>query len=206
MPRSPRIGVTGGIGSGKSTVVAIFAARGAAVIDSDSIARELSGPGGGAVEAIAAQFGSQVLDAQRGLDRAQMRARVFSDPGQRALLEAILHPRIRDRSLELAAAREGSAPLLVFDIPLLAEASDLRRELALDRVLVIDCPVALQRERALARGSLSAAQVDAVIASQAGRSQRLDIADDVLVNAASLEALQARVERLWRAYCPARSV
>jgi dephospho-CoA kinase len=206
MPRPARIAVTGGIGSGKSTVVAMLAERGAAVIDSDAIAHELTAAGGQAIGPIRAAFGAAVIDAQGALDRARMRALVFSDPAQRARLEAILHPLIRQRSLELAQRREAEAPLLIFDIPLLVEAASVRRTLGLDRILVVDCPAAVQLARARARGTMPEEELRKVMASQAPRWQRLEIADDVLVNAGSLEALRARVARLWRSYCPGEPV
>jgi len=206
MARPPRIAVTGGIGSGKSTVVAMLAERGSAVIDSDAIARELTAAGGQAIGPIRAAFGALVLDEQGALDRARMRSLVFSDPTQRARLEAILHPLIRQRSLALARQRESDAPLLLFDIPLLAEAAAARQALGLDRILVVDCPPAVQLAHAHARGTMSDEEVRKVMASQAPRWQRLAIADDVVVNAASLDALRSRVARLWSSYCPGEPV
>jgi dephospho-CoA kinase len=201
-----RVGITGGIGSGKSAVVARFAAHGAAVIDSDAIARALTAAGGEAIEAIRAEFGAAVFDAQGALDRPRMRQRIFADPAQRARLEAILHPRILARCLRAAQAQETAAPLLVFDVPLLAEAPDVHRGLRLDRVLVIDCPEELQLARALARGTMPEADVRGAIASQASRARRLALADDVLVNAGTLAALHARVDRLWQVYTGAQAV
>ena len=200
MPRTPRIALTGGIGAGKSTVAALFVRRGAALIDADAIARELTGAGGAAIEALRAAFGAQMLDAGGALDRARMRALVFADAGARARLEAILHPLILERCRAQAQDRESSAPLLLFDVPLLAESSAARQALAADRVLVIDCPQAQQIARASARGTIPAGQIEAVIASQAPRRQRLDIADDVLVNAGTLDDLAIRVARLWGEY------
>ncbi len=206
MQRPLRIGVTGGIGSGKSTVVEMFACRGAAVIDSDAIARELTAANGSAIGAIRAAFGAQVLDEHGALDRARMRSLVFSDPVERARLEAILHPRIRDRCLELARQREATAPLLIFDVPLLVEAVQVRQALGLDRVLVVDCPPALQLAHARSRGTMPEEQIRAVVATQARRWQRLDIADDVVVNAGSLDALRVRVAQLWSHYLPGEAV
>ncbi len=201
-----RIALTGGIGSGKSTVARMFADRGAALIDADAIARELSAAGGAAIEQIRATFGSQALDAAGALDRARMRALIFSDPAQRARLEAILHPLIVARSAELAREHAIRAPLLLFDVPLLAEATTVRQELAPDRILVIDCPRERQIAQARARATMSEEQVLAVMASQATREQRLAIADDVLVNAGSLEDLRVRVERLWERYVASATV
>jgi dephospho-CoA kinase len=198
--RPPRIGITGGIGSGKSTAVAMFGELGAAVIDTDAIARELTAPGGDAVGEIRLAFGAQVLAADGTLDRAALRARVFSDPRARARLEAILHPLIRERCRERAQRAEATAPLLIFDIPLLVEAPAVGGGLDLDRVLVVDCPVEQQLARARARATMPEEHVRAAIASQATRAQRLDAADDVLVNAGSLTALRLRVGRLWANY------
>ncbi len=202
MPRPARIGVTGGVGSGKSTVVALLAERGAAIIDSDAIAHELTAPGGLAIGPIQEAFGAWVLDERGALDRGRMRILVFSDPQQRLRLEAILHPLIRERCLALAREREASAPLLVFEIPLLTEAGSVRRSLELDRILVVDCPTSVQVARASARGAMTEEQVRAVIASQAPRWQRVAIADDVVCNMDSREALRERVARLWASYCP----
>jgi len=201
MPRPPRIAVTGGLASGKSTAVALLSERGAAVIDSDAIAHELTAAGGAAIGPIQAAFGGQVIDEHGALDRARMRALAFSDPQQRRRLEAILHPMIRQRCLALARERESAAPLLVFDIPLLVEAQAVREALEIDRILVIDCPRDVQLARACARGTMSEEQARAVMASQAPRWQRLNIADDVVVNVDSLDALRARVARLWSSYC-----
>ncbi|HYA59727.1 MAG TPA: dephospho-CoA kinase [Burkholderiaceae bacterium] len=206
MPRPARIAVTGGVGSGKSTVVALLAELGAAIIDSDAIAHELTAPGGLAIDPIREAFGAWVLDERGALDRARMRTLVFSDSRQRLRLEAILHPLIRERCLALARQREATAALLVFEIPLLTEARAIRRSFELDRILVVDCPTSVQLARACARGTMSQEQVRAVIASQAPRWQRLAIADDVVCNMDSLEALRERVARLWSSYCPAELV
>ena len=202
MARPARIAVTGGVGSGKSTVVALLGERGAAIIDSDAIAHELTAPGGLAIEPIRKAFGAGVLDERGALDRARMRILVFSDPRQRLRLEAILHPLIRERCLALAREREANAPLLVFEIPLLTEAHAIRRSFELDRILVVDCPVSVQLARAGARGAMSEEQVRAVIASQVPRWRRLAIADDVVCNMDTLPALRDRVGRLWSSYCP----
>jgi dephospho-CoA kinase len=204
-----RIGLTGGIGSGKSTVAAMLAGHGAACIDSDAVARELTAAGGAALAPIRAAFGDAFIGTDGALDRARMGKLVFADAGQRARLEAILHPLIRERCLELAQRSEASAPVVVFEIPLLAERSaapaeaerrSARADLALDRVLVVDCPVEHQLARAIARGNMPESQVRAVLAAQATRAQRLDIADDVIVNAGALDALRQRVAELWSHY------
>jgi len=203
MGKAARIGITGGIGSGKSTVASRFAEHGAAVIDSDAIARELTGAGGAAIAALRAAFGDAAIDAQGAMDRGAMRARVLADPAERKRLEAILHPRIRARCIELAAQHETRFPLVVLDVPLLAEAEDVRRALALDRILVVDCAPERQLALALARAAMPAGQIRALMAAQATRGARLDLADDVIVNAGSRDALWHRVDRLWSHYCPA---
>ena len=152
------------------------------VVDTDAIARALTGPGGAAVAAVAQRFGPAMIDASGAMDRAAMRALVFADPAARGRLEQLLHPLILQRCLQLAA-QAGPVALLVFDVPLLLEAPAVRLGLALDRVLVVDCPPELQGVRAAARGSLDAAQIPAILASQAARGARLDLADDILVNA-----------------------
>lgn len=202
MPRPLRIGLTGGLASGKSTVAQRFAAHGAVVVDTDAIARALTGPGGAAVAAVAQRFGPAMIDASGAMDRAAMRALVFADPAARGRLEQLLHPLILQRCLQLAA-QAGPVALLVFDVPLLLEAPAVRLGLALDRVLVVDCPPELQGVRAAARGSLDAAQIPAILASQAARGARLDLADDILVNAGAPAALQQRVDLLWAAYTAA---
>jgi dephospho-CoA kinase len=204
--RPSRIGLTGGIGSGKSTVAAMFAELGAAVIDNDAIARELTVAGGAAIAPIRAAFGDAMIDAHGALDRVRMRALAFAEPEQRRRLERILHPMIHERSEQLARAAQDRSRVLIFDIPLLAEAAGARSELGLDRILVVDCPVARQLSHTRARATMAPEQVRAVIATQASRRARLDIADDVLVNAGSLDALRARVARLWTNYSAVQAV
>jgi dephospho-CoA kinase len=197
----PRVGVTGGIGSGKSTVMGVFARLGATPIDTDAIAHALTAPGGGAIAAIAAEFGAALIGPDGALDRPAMRARVFSEPAARQRLEAILHPRIL-AACHARAQQADDAPLIVFDVPLLAEAVAVRQGLDLDRVLVIDCPPQRQLAHALARGGLRADEIAAIIAAQAPRAARLDLADDVIVNAGTRADLEARVAHLWRRYLP----
>jgi dephospho-CoA kinase len=205
-----RIGLTGGIGSGKSTVAALLVRHGAALIDADLISRRLTAQGGGAIPALRAEFGAAALDAHGAMDRAWMRAQVFADSRARERLEGILHPLIRaamraEAEVESAAMAEAvlrgaGARYIVLEIPLLAESGRGRQLHALDRVLVVDCPPALQAARVSARSGLAAAQVDSIIRQQAGRAQRLEIADDVIVNAADRGTLEARVQRLHRHY------
>lgn len=190
-PRS--IGVTGGIGSGKSTVAGFLGETGGAVIDADATSRRLTAPGGAAMAAIAEVFGTGMVDAHGGLDRAAMRNLVFSDPGARQRLEAIVHPLIWQEidRLQLAAQHSGVA-LLIFDVPLLVEMRRWRP--MLDAVLVVDCSPATQHQRVLARSGMDATQTQRIMDAQASRAQRLACADHVLVNEGlTLTALRAQV-------------
>jgi dephospho-CoA kinase len=198
MQRLPRfsVGLTGGIGCGKSTVAAMFAARGASIIDTDRIAHLLTAPGGAAMPALLAEFGAEFARTDGALDRARMRALVFSDPAARTRLEAILHPRIR--AATLAAAEQAEGAYLVFDVPLLVESGSWRERV--QRILVIDCPEQLQVERVMARSALSEEQVKAIMATQATRAARLAVADDVIANDAGLDTLEAQIDRLHGEY------
>jgi dephospho-CoA kinase len=190
------VGLTGGIGSGKSVAADIFAELGAEVIDTDAIARELSAPGGAAIEPIRAAFGASMIAADGALERAAMRRAVFSDAGARKRLEAILHPMIR---LEAdARCMNSSAPYIVLVVPLLVETGFYLGRL--ERVLVIDCAEETQITRAAARSGLSAEQVRAIMATQASRQERLDAADDVIDNDGTIDALRRQVRRLHDDY------
>ena len=192
-----RLGLTGGIGSGKSTVAQRLSAHGAAVIDADALSRALTAPGGAAIPAIAAQFGAQIIAADGGLDRARMRQQVFDDAVARQRLEAIVHPLIHaqiDHQVQQAQAR--GAGVIVFDIPLLAEGGPRWRR-QLDGVCVVDCSEATQIARVMARNGLTREQVLSIMASQATRSARLSVADGVLLNdGIDLPGLHARVDAL----------
>ncbi len=190
------VGLTGGIGSGKSTVAELFAELGVPVIDTDIIARELTAPGGVALGEIHALFGDAVMQADGTLDRAALRHRIFADAPARRQLEAILHPRIRQQ-VELALAAL-EAPYALIVIPLLVETGGYRE--VLNRVLLVDCPEAMQIARVMARSGLSRDEVKAILAVQAGRAERLAVADDVIVNTATPEALRAEVAALHRRY------
>lgn len=192
----PVIGLTGGIGSGKSTVAELFARHGAAIIDTDVIAHRLVEPGTPALAEIRAAFSDAIVDADGRLDRAALRARVFADAGARKRLEVILHPRIR-AEVEQALA-DVRAPYALVVIPLLVETGGYRD--LLDRVLVVDCPESLQIDRVMARSGLSRDTVDAIMASQATRAERLAAADDVIENAGSNAALARAVADLHRRY------
>jgi dephospho-CoA kinase len=189
-----RIGLTGGIGSGKSTVAAMLSDLGATVIDTDAIARAIALPGGAAIPAIQATFGADVLDANGGLDRARMRNIVFADADAKRRLEAILHPLIGIETERQAAAAAGTT--LVFDVPLLVESKRWRR--IVDRVLVVDTSEATQLTRVVARSGWAPDAVQAVIAQQARRRDRRAAADAVLFNdGVSLAALTDDVRSLW---------
>ena len=191
-----RVGLTGGIASGKSAAAAVFAALGVPILDSDLIAREVVAPGSPGLAAIRARFGESVLQADGQLDRRALRALVFADPAARRDLEAITHPRIRQRMTELAATAGG--PYQVHAIPLLVEGG--ARRAGLDRVLVIDCPEEVQVARVMARDQVDEAGARAVLAAQASRAQRLAAADDVIVNDQGLEALRGAVTALHQRY------
>lgn len=190
------IGLTGGIGCGKSTVADLFATRGASVIDTDQIAHSLTAPGGAAMPALVEAFGPGFATPEGALDRARMRALVFDDPDARARLEAILHPRIREATA--AAALLATGPYLIFVVPLLIESGTWRERVA--RVLAIDCPEAMQVARVMARNNLTEAQVRAIMAAQVARARRLEAADDVILNDDGLDALLPQVERLHGFY------
>jgi dephospho-CoA kinase len=195
----PVIGITGGIGSGKSTVADLLVARGAALVDTDRIAHALTEPGGAAIGAIREAFGDGVIAADGRMDRAAMRALAFDDPAARRRLEAILHPMIRARTQQAieSAARDG-APYVLVAVPLLVESGDWRGRY--DRVLVVDCPPEVQVARVVRRNGLPREQVEAILAAQASRAQRLAAADDVIDNSGAPDALAAQVERVHSAY------
>jgi len=190
------VGLTGGIGSGKSAVADLLAQQGAAIIDTDQIAHALTAPGGAAIRPIAEQFGDSFLTPEGALDRAAMRERVFSDAAAKRQLEAILHPLIRQQTRIEAERVPGS--YLVFVVPLLVESG--RWKDSVDRVLVVDCSEALQLERVMRRSQLSAEQVRAIMATQASREARLAVADDVIVNDQALDTLKQAVVALHQRY------
>jgi len=204
------VGLTGGIGSGKSAAADRFAARGAAVIDTDVIARELTAPGGAGIAPLRAAFGAKLLTPDGALDRTQMRRMAFADPSARARLEAILHPLIRaeceTRIRRLSSGgspadrRPASAdfPYVVLVVPLLVESGAYRERV--DRVCIVDCPEEIQVARVTARSGLSPAEVHAIMAAQASRAQRLAAADDVINNAAGLPELDAQIAALHEKY------
>ncbi|MYM70808.1 dephospho-CoA kinase [Duganella sp. FT134W] len=194
------VGLTGGIGSGKSTVADMFAARGATIVDTDLIAHSMTAPQGPAMPAIIAEFGPEFADASGAMDRARMRELVFSDAGAKARLEAILHPRIRDAALAAGAAATGA--YVIYAVPLLIESGTWRARVT--RVLAVDCEEQVQIARVMARNNLPEAQVRAIMAAQVSRAQRLAAADDVIVNNAGIAELEAQVARLHALYLQIR--
>jgi dephospho-CoA kinase len=194
-----RVGLTGGIGSGKSTVATELAALGAAIVDTDAIAHALTAPGGAAIEALRAQFGDQYITSAGALDRARMRDLVFADAEAKRTLESILHPLIRAQAEHAVQRAAESAPYVVLVVPLLVESGTWKARV--DRVLVVDCPVDVQIERVVQRNGIHPDRVRSIVAQQASRGQRLAQADDVLYNGGELDALGARVARLHAMYC-----
>lgn len=189
------VGLTGGIGSGKTTVADCFAALGVPLIDADAIARELVEPGSPVLSEIVDCFGPDVLNPSGDLDRLRLRHRVFTDPGERRRLEAILHPRIR---AEMARRiRELNARYCIVSIPLMVETAQTD---LVDRVLVVDCPPELQRERIARRDGWPEEEIDGALRAQATRAQRLRAADDVIVNDGDLDTLRDTVATLHRRY------
>lgn len=190
-----RVGLTGGIGSGKSSAAALFAVRGVPVIDTDEIARALTEPGQETFDEIVRAFGDAILDRNRRIDRQRLRAHVFDDADERRRLEAILHPRIRAKVLEKLAAIE--APYSIIVVPLLVESgfTDI-----VDRVLVVDAPENVQIQRTAARSGLSEPEIRKIMSAQASGALRLQRADDVIENSGGRKQLEAEVERKHQWY------
>ena len=195
-----RIGLTGGIGSGKSTVAQMLVDCGALLVDTDAISRSLTAAGGGGIEAIRNRFGPEFIDATGALDRARMRELVFREPTAKLSLEQLLHPLIGEETNRQAAlALPGQT--VVFDVPLLVESGRWRSRV--DAVLVVDSSPATQIERVVARSGLERAQIESIIASQASRSDRLAAADFVICNdGLTLEQLRHTVQDLWTSWHP----
>ncbi|MBK7416715.1 MAG: dephospho-CoA kinase [Dechloromonas sp.] len=190
------VGLTGGIGSGKSTVADLFVVQGAALVDTDVIAHQLTAAGGAAMPQIVATFGHEIADAQGALDRVAMRRMVFTDSSARGRLEAILHPLIRQISDQRCA--ESSAPYVILAVPLLVESGSYSERC--DRIAVVDCPETVQISRVMARNGLSENEVRAILKVQASREQRLAIANEVIDNGAGLTNLYPRVAELHLKY------
>ncbi len=193
-----KIGLSGGIGSGKSTVARRFAALGALLVDTDALAHALTAPGGAAVARIAAAFGADMITADGAMDRAKMRALAFGQPAERLRLEAILHPMIA-AATRAEAQRAAPGQAIVFDVPLLAESGTWRARV--DRIVIVDCSPATQVARVVQRSGWTAEAVERAIAQQATRVQRRAIADAVIVNETlSLAQLEGEVDALWAAW------
>lgn len=190
-----RVGLTGGIGSGKSTIASLFVMRGVPVIDTDEIARSLTEPGQECYDEIIRIFGDAILDGNRRIDRERLRERIFDNPDERHRLEAILHPRIRVIVLEKLTALE--APYVIVVVPLLIESgfTDL-----VDRVLVVDTMENVQIQRTATRSGLSEPEIRKIMSAQASRAQRLQLANDVIENNGDRKQLEAEVERMHQWY------
>lgn len=194
--RAVRLGLTGGIGSGKSTVANLLKNAGATLVDADAIARLATAPGGTAIPQIRACFGSRVLDATGGLDRTALRKQIFSDPLAKSQLEAIVHPIVRQEVVRQSLrADENNAPCVVFDIPLLVESSHWRE--MFNRILVVDCTQMTQISRVAERSGLNPDEIRKIIATQASRSQRLRVADAIVFNEGiSIGELEHQVQEI----------
>jgi dephospho-CoA kinase len=190
------VGLTGGIGSGKSTAARAFGELGADVVDTDAIAHDLTAPGGGAVQAIRDAFGAGMIDAKGALDRPAMRRLVFDDPAARSRLEAILHPAIRVEA-DLRCL-QSLAPYVLLVVPLLVETGGYLSRV--ERIVVVDCPEQIQVMRTVSRSGIPAEQVRAIMAAQASREARLAVADDVIDNTGDEAALRRQVLRLHQDY------
>jgi dephospho-CoA kinase len=188
-----RVGLTGGIGSGKSTVGALLAEHGAVIIDSDALAREVVAAGSAGLAAVVDVFGPEVLTTAGELDRAAMGRRVFADPAARARLEAVIHPLVRRRAAEIEAAAPTDA-VVVHDIPLLVETGQAG---SFDVVVVVDTPVELQIDRLTRERDMTAEEARSRIDAQASRGERLAVADHVVANDSTPAALREAVDRLW---------
>jgi dephospho-CoA kinase len=192
------IGLTGGIGSGKSAAADLFASLGAAVVDTDAIAHELTRPGGAAIPRVRELFGDSAIAPDGAMDRRKVRELVFTDPSAKQKLEAILHPMIRAESQRRISEGAAQRPYVVHVVPLLVESPDYRSRV--QRVLVVDCEEAVQVERVKRRSGLSEDEVRRIIAAQVPRATRLAAADDVIDNSGPLAALEPRVRALHERY------
>ena len=191
MPRPCHLGLTGGIGSGKSTVAKMLVGLGAHLVDADAISRNLTAAGGAAIGPIRAEFGDAAIDNTGAMHRDAMRALIFSDGSAKTRLEAIIHPLVREVGAQ--AVRNSSSNFIVHDIPLLVESG--RSRASFDSILVVDCTETTQVERVVARSGSTQVQVRQVIANQASRAQRLQVADNVVFNdGISLQQLRQRIE------------
>jgi len=193
--RLPLIGLTGGIGSGKTTVSDLLAQLGAGVIDTDLIAHHITAPGGCAISPIQTYFGADFIDSNGALDRSKMRSLVFQNLDAKKALEAITHPLIKQETIKLAKQlAEDGFPYLVFVVPLLVESGNWKGQI--DHLVVVDCPEELQIERVMQRSNLSRAEVMGILKAQATRQERLAVADTVIENQGKHTELHETVEQL----------
>lgn len=195
MPCKLRIGLTGGIGSGKTEVSRYFSTLGAEVIDTDLVARELVEPGQPSLQELIGIFGSEILETDGSLNRAALRKIVFSDPKLRKRLEKLLHPRILQRAIAQATRSQAAYCILV--VPLLIETDSVY---PVERILVVDSPQKLQYARVMERDGLSREQIDAILATQVSRQRRLAAADDVIVNDGDIQSLHQAIDRFHEVY------
>ena len=192
----PLVILTGGIATGKSSVAQRLRQHGIQVVDTDAIAHALTAPNGAALTELRKAFGDDVFEADGTLNRAALRDIVFNDPDQKIRLEQILHPMIRRQAIEALAT--ATSPYVVADVPLFAETGFLREQA--DRVLVVDCPPEIQKQRLLARGNLPEALADLILQAQAPRETRLDLATEILDNSGSPQQRDARLDQLHQGY------
>ena len=192
----PLVILTGGIATGKSSVAQRLRQHGIQVVDTDAIAHALTAPNGHALPELCKAFGNDVFEADGTLNRAALRDIVFNDPDQKIRLEQILHPMIRRQAIEALAS--AASPYVVADVPLFAETGFLREQA--DRVLVVDCPPEIQKQRLLARGNLPEALADLILQAQAPRETRLDLATEILDNSGSPQQRDARLDQLHQGY------
>ena len=195
MPDVLLVGLTGGIGSGKSTVASLLVARGAALIDADQIAREQAQPGGAAYQPLIDRFGRDIVQADGTIDRAKVAARVFNDAGALADLNAITHPRIREELGRRVLEQAGGDRIVVMDVPLLAETT--RKDWGLAAVVVVDAPVEVAVERLVSQRGMAEDDARARLARQATREERLALADVVIDNSGDRRHLEDEVDRAW---------
>lgn len=190
------VGLTGGIGSGKSTVAEAFVALGASLVDTDQIAHELTAAEGAAMPALSAAFGEEILTKNGALNRSHMRQLIFTDPAAKIRLEGILHPLIQQISAE--RCHSAKSPYVILAVPLLLESGNYRSRC--QRIVVVDCPEKLQIERVMNRNGLPREEVERIMQSQASRATRLSIADDVITNSGERSDLSIQVEKLHQRY------
>jgi len=193
-----RVGLTGGVASGKSTIASMLGDLGAGLVDADQLVHELTAPAGAAIAELRNAFGPSAIAADGGLDRAWMRARAFADAGARQRLEGILHPRVREEAERRAQALVSKVPYVVLVVPLLVESGNWKSRV--QRVLVVDCAETTQLERVMTRPGIDRATATAIIRSQVDRHSRLAVADDVLFNEAPIAVMRDRVARLHDYY------